>query len=470
MHMVIFTVHFNKHSPKVITDIREDETQPVNGVFVEHIPPVFGNKDKVDMYLKNTVPSMPNFLAIVHIPNYNSNMIRLQAYKYRLKTNEAQEGQLKRFAGCCRFVWNKALALQKQLLDNKEKRLTYNKLAVLLPQWKQDYPFLKETHSQIMQQTLMNLDRAIKDAFNKSNPKRFPKFKKKGIHDSFRYPQGFKLNDNVVYLPKIGWISFYKSRDIEGTIRNVTVSRNGSYWFVSIQTEQEVPDPVHVSDSAVGIDMGVKRFATLSDGTTYEPLNSFKKMEKKLVREQRKLSRKVKRSNNWHKQKNAIARLHTRIAYARNDYLHKVSTAISKNHALAVLEDLKVVNMSASAKGNVNNPGKNVRAKSGLNKAILDQGWSGFRRMLEYKMKWAGGRIIVVPPQYTSQECPLCHNISPDNRKTQEKFKCTSCGYTNNADLVAAINILAAGHAVSACGEAVHQDSSMNQEPARRVA
>jgi putative transposase len=90
--------------------------------------------------------------------------------------------------------------------------------------------------------------------------------------------------------------------------------------------------------------------------------------------------------------------------------------------------------------------------------------------MLEYKMKWAGGRIIVVPPQYTSQECPLCHNISPDNRKTQEKFKCTSCGYTNNADLVAAINILAAGHAVSACGEAVHQDSSMNQEPARRVA
>jgi len=94
-------------------------------------------------------------------------MIHLQAYKFRLKTNEDHEGQLKRFAGCCRFVWNKALALQKQLLDNKEKRLTYNKLAVLLPQWKQDYPFLKETHSQIMQQTLMNLDRAIKDAFNK---------------------------------------------------------------------------------------------------------------------------------------------------------------------------------------------------------------------------------------------------------------------------------------------------------------
>jgi putative transposase len=397
-------------------------------------------------------------------------MIRLQAYKYRLKTNEAQEGQLKRFAGCCRFVWNKALTLQKQLLDNKEKRLTYNKIALLLPQWKQEHVFLKEVHSQILQQSLMNLDRAIKDAFNKSSPKRFPKFKKKGIHDSFRYPQGFKLNDNVVYLPKVGWIPFYKSRGIVGTIRNVTVSRNGKHWFVSIQTEQEVSDPVHASDSAVGIDMGVKRFATLSDGTIYEPLKSFKKLEKKLAREQRKLSRKVKRSSNWKKQKQKIACIHKRIADTRNDYLHKTSTAISKNHALVVLEDLKVVNMSASAKGTVNNPGRNVRAKSGLNKAILDQGWSGFRRMLEYKMIWAGGRIIVVPPQYTSQECPLCHNISPDNRKTQETFKCISCSYTNNADLVAAINILAAGLAVSACGEAVHQGSSRKQEPARAVA
>ena len=470
MHMIVFAVHFNKGSLKIIANIREDISQAIKSIPVKYTFSILGNKDKMNMHLKNAVSSMSNFLAHIHRPKYNICMIRLQAYKYRLKTNEAQEGQLKRFAGCCRFVWNKALTLQKQLLDNKEKRLTYNKIALLLPQWKQEHVFLKEVHSQILQQSLMNLDRAIKDAFNKSSPKRFPKFKKKGIHDSFRYPQGFKLNDNVVYLPKVGWIPFYKSRGIVGTIRNVTVSRNGKHWFVSIQTEQEVSDPVHASDSAVGIDMGVKRFATLSDGTIYEPLKSFKKLEKKLAREQRKLSRKVKRSSNWKKQKQKIACIHKRIADTRNDYLHKTSTAISKNHALVVLEDLKVVNMSASAKGTVNNPGRNVRAKSGLNKAILDQGWSEFRRMLEYKMIWAGGRIIVVPPQYTSQECPLCHNISPDNRKTQETFKCISCSYTNNADLVAAINILAAGLAVSACGEAVHQDSSMNQEPARRVA
>ena len=396
----------------------------------------------------------------------------LKSFKTEINPTEEQKVKIRKTIGTCRFIYNFYLAHNKELHESGKKFMSSSQFRVWLNnEYLPKHPecsWIKEAYSKSVTQAVNDGQTAFKRFFDHKSA--FPKFKKKGIHDSFRYPQGFKLNDNVVYLPKVGWIPFYKSRGIVGTIRNVTVSRNGKHWFVSIQTEQEVSDPVHASDSAVGIDMGVKRFATLSDGTIYEPLKSFKKLEKKLAREQRKLSRKVKRSSNWKKQKQKIACIHKRIADTRNDYLHKTSTAISKNHALVVLEDLKVVNMSASAKGTVNNPGRNVRAKSGLNKAILDQGWSGFRRMLEYKMIWAGGRIIVVPPQYTSQECPLCHNISPDNRKTQEKFKCTSCGYTNNADLVAAINILAAGLAVSACGEAVHQDFSRKQEPAWAVA
>lgn len=216
--------------------------------------------------------------------------------------------------------------------------------------------------------------------------------------------------------------------------------------------------------------MGIARFATLSDGTYYEPLNSFRRLDRRLAKEQRKLSRKVKFSSNWHKQKDAVTRLHIRIANARNDYLHKLSAAISKNHALVVLEDLKVSNMSASAKGTIDCHGRNVKQKAGLNKSILDQGWFEFRRQLDYKLFWRGGMLITVPPQYTSQKCPICQFVSSDNRKSQTVFRCVDCGYTNNADHVAAINILAAGHAVSACGEIGSQSCSVKQETPRAAA
>ena len=188
---------------------------------------------------------------------------------------------MKQFAGCCRFVWNKALALQKERHDAGERTLGYNKMAILLPAWKTEHPFLNEAPSQALQQVLMNLDRAIKDAFDPKQPdKHFPAFKKKFMsRDSFRYPQGFRIEGSRVFLPKLGWISFRRSRPVEGTPRNITVSRKGSRWFVSIQTEAEVAEPIHPSDSLVGIDRGVTRFATLSDGTFHEPLNAFRKME-----------------------------------------------------------------------------------------------------------------------------------------------------------------------------------------------
>ncbi|MRR38212.1 transposase, partial [bacterium] len=310
-------------------------------------------------------------------------MIMRKAFKYRLKTKPAQESLLRQFAGSCRFVWNKALALQKERLDRGERCLPYTRLTALLPEWKKEFPFLKEVHSQPIQQTLKNLDRALKDAFDKKSPKRFPVFKKKlACSNSFRYPQGFKLEGSRIFLPKIGWVRFFQSRPVEGILRNVTVSRKGEHWFVSIQTESEVSEPLHPSESLVGGDRGVKRFLSLSDGSFYEPLNAFRKMEQRLAREQRKLSRKASKSRNWYRQKAKVTRLHIRIVDARKDYLHKVSSEVSKNHAVVVLEDLQVASMSRSAKGSAEAPGRNIRQKPGLNKAILDQGRGEFHRQL----------------------------------------------------------------------------------------
>ncbi|MCK4264834.1 transposase [Candidatus Babeliales bacterium] len=301
----------------------------------------------------------------------------------------------------------------------------------------------------------MHLDRALKGAFDKKNPKRFPRFKKKGQRDSFKYPQGFKIDGNKIFLPKIGFLRFFKSRDIEGTPKNITLSKKGEHWFLSIQVEQGIKEPVHPSDSAIGIDMGVKRFATVSDGTFVEPLSSFRNFEEKLAKEQQKLLRKTKGSNNWKRQKVKVSKVHIKIADVHNDFIHKASTTISKNHAVAVLEDLRISNMSRSAKRNMETPGRNVRAKSGLNKSILDQGWHEFRRQIEYKETWNGGMVISVPPQNTSRTCPICGLVSPENRKTQADFSCVQCGYKENADFVAAINILAVGHTVLAGREAV---------------
>ena len=283
--------------------------------------------------------------------------------------------------------------------------------------------------------------------------KGFPKFKKKGQSDGFRFPQGVKLDNDKIYLPKIGWCKFRKSRDVEGTIKNVTVSRTAEKWYVSIQVEKEISEPVHPSKSAIGIDMGIARFATMSDGAVIEPINRYREWQKKLTREQRKLSRKQKYSANWKKQKTKIQKIHIKIANARKDFLHKATSEISKNHAIVVLEDLKVRNMSRSARGTIEKPGANVATKSGLNKSILDQGWYEFRRQLTYKEQWRGGVVVLINPANTSRICSACSHKASENRQSQAHFQCVTCGHSENADLNAARNILAVGRTVLACGD-----------------
>lgn len=380
-----------------------------------------------------------------------------KGFKFRLNPTPEQAQKFIEFSGVNRFVWNKALATNLARLENKQPILWYGEMDFWTKLWKasDEYSFLKTVHSQTIQQTLKNLEKAFKDGFDKNQPlKRIPKFKHKNQSDSFKYPQGFKLDQavNKVFLPKIGWVKYRNSRKVIGDLKNCTVSKRGKYWYVSIQTEYEVEIPYHQSTSIVGIDLGVARFATLSDGTYIKPKNSLRQLSKKLAFAQKRLSKKVKFSANWKKQKQKITRIHEAIANARLDFLHKTSSQISKNHAMIIVEDLKVKNMSKSAKGDITKPGKNVKAKSGLNKSILDQGWSMFLTMLEYKQSWSGGGILRVNPQYTSQTCPSCYHVSKENRKSQSAFACTECGFKANADLVGALNVLARGHRVLACG------------------
>ena len=406
-----------------------------------------------------------------------------KAYKFRLEPNTEQEIILNNLVGSARFVWNQVLAISFEMFA-KDAFINATNLVNKIMDLKSnpDFEFLKTSSNAVsLQQKVRDLASAWSRFFdpkvharlkeNKKKPRKpkffkladgteiqrrplMPQFKRKSDgRDSIRLVQFDKycrVEGNRVKLPNgVGLVTFRKSQDIIGTIKNVTISKKLGHWYVSFGTERELDEnPRHPATSAIGLDMGISKLLTTSNGQYIKPKNSFKANQIKLAKLQRQLSRKVLFSQNWKKQNRKIQKLHSHIANIRHDYLHKVTTRISKNHAMIACEDLKVANMSKSASGSVENKGRHVKAKSGLNKSILDQGWGMMVDMLEYKQHWQGGLLIKVNPRYTSQTCSECQHIAVDNRQTQSKFECVKCMYVANADFNAARNILAAGHAV----------------------
>ena len=406
-----------------------------------------------------------------------------KAYKFRLEPNAEQEAILNNLVGSARFVWNQVLAVSFEMFAKNEFINATNLVNKIMDiKANPEFAFLKTSSNAVsLQQKIRDLASAWLCFFdskvharlkeNKKKPKKpkffkladgteiqlrplMPRFKRKSDgRDSIRLVQFDKycrVEGNRVKLPNgVGFVKFRKSQEILGTIKNVTISKKSGHWYVSFGTERELEqNPIHPSKTAVGIDLGVAKLIATSDGQVIKPKNSFKANQIKLAALQRQLSRKVLFSQNWKKQNSKIQKLHHHIANIRHDYLHKITTTISKNHAMIACEDLKVANMSKSASGSVEKKGKNVKAKSGLNKSILDQGWGMMVNMLEYKQQWQGGLLIKVNPRYTSQTCFNCQHIAKENRQTQSKFECVKCMYVANADVNAARNILAAGHAV----------------------
>ena len=406
-----------------------------------------------------------------------------KAYKFRLEPNAEQQIILNNLVGSARFVWNQMLAISFEMFAKNEFINATNLVNKIMDlKNNPDFDFLR-THANAvsLQQKVRDLASAWSRFFdpkvharlkeNKKKPRKpkffklangmeiplrplMPRFKRKSDGcDSIRLVQFDKycrVEGNRVKLPNgVGFVKFRKSQDIIGTIKNVTISKKSGHWYVSFGTETQLTEnPRHPATSAIGLDMGITKLITTSDGQTIKPKNSFKANQIKLAALQRQLSRKVLFSQNWKKQKNKIQKLHHHIANIRHDYLHKITTNISKNHAMIVVEDLKVVNMSKSASGSAVQHGRNVKAKSGLNKSILDQGWGMMVDMIEYKQHWQGGLLIKINPRYTSQTCSQCQHIAKENRRSQARFECVKCTYVANADFNAARNILAAGHAV----------------------
>lgn len=402
----------------------------------------------------------------------------LKAYKYRLKPTSEQVNLLYRMVGCGRVVFNESLEMllaiaRKELNFAGDKKSLYNELNSLAPkdrialakkfpssaalnkhltQWKKqpELSFLTEAYTDNLQQRQRDLrDRAVKDWC--SGKRGFPVFRTRKLahHSTLRFVNFTKycrLEGRHAKLPNgLGLMRYYQSQPIQGLPKSCTVTLDPcGNWHLSILCEVEI-EPARTGTGAVGIDMGVAKNMTLSNGVVYEGVNSFAAHRDKLAKEQRRLSRKVCGSANWKKQKQKVARLHKRIADIRYDYQQKATTEISKTHAMVAVEALKVANMSRSAKGTVDDPGKNVRQKSGLNRSILDQGWGELRRQLEYKMAWNGGLFVAVPPHHTSQTCPACLHVSAENRTSQASFACTHCGFEENADVVGAINVLNRG-------------------------
>jgi putative transposase len=338
------------------------------------------------------------------------------------------------------------------------------------------------------QQVLRRLDQAYRRFFAKKSGR--PCFKRRGQEAGLRFPdpKQFTLDalNARIKLPKLGWVRLRMSRPVEGALRNVTVTREGERWFVSIQVEQHQTMAKLGEAPTLGIDVGLAAFAATSDGQLVAPLQALAKRKRQLKYLQRAAARRRKGSSNRRKALRRLGNLHRRIARQRLDWHHKLTTQLASQHVVIAVEDLSIKCMSASARGTAETPGKNVHAKAGLNRSILDAAWGEFTRQLSYKTHWRGGRVILVNPSYSSRRCRICRDKSAGNRKTQSLFRCMACGHTENADLNAAQNILAAGHAVwakeraspAACGEVVRRHSiarskgavSAKQEPAEAMA
>ena len=355
------------------------------------------------------------------------------AYKYRIYPNNAQKVFFAKCFGCVRFFYNKSLD------DMNEIYKTTGKFKNLTPaSYKEDYSFLKEVDSLALANAQLNRNIAFKDFMKQryKNKKDKPNFKSKRNDQSYTTNnQGsVKISDNHRYIsiPKCSRIRIKMHRTFMGTIKSITVSRTtDNKYYMSLLVETEI-EPLKESSHMIGLDLGIKDLIVDSNGNKYKNHKYLTKSQEKLAREQRKLSKMVKGSNNRNKQRIKIARLHKKIQNQRNDYLHKLSKKIIDENQVIVLEDLKVKDMEQNNK---------------LARNITDASWSRLVYMLTYKANWYGRTVIKVPNNYpSSQLCSICgykNSITKD--LAIRKWVCPKCGTVHDRDINAAQNILSKG-------------------------
>lgn len=358
----------------------------------------------------------------------------LRAIKYELKPNKTQQSLIKKTCGCCRLVYNIMLDKKIKAYELDKTKISAYDLIKKIPELKNEKTFLKDVSAKSLQQSINNLDKAFKNFF-RSKKAGFPKFKKKGQNDSYRIPISCDIDyDNWnVYIEKIGKVKIYKghNKQIDGVIKSYTISHTSTdRYYISVLYECN-DKPKLNNNKSVGIDVGIKTFAVLSDGKEFENQKLFKSNLRKLRVLQRSVSRKYKKgkkaeeqSNNWRKAQKQVAKLHEHIRFQRADYLQKTSTYIAKNYSTVCLETLNVKGMVKNRK---------------LSQAINDCGWSMFIAMLEYKCD----KVIKIDRWFaSSQTCNECGYKNSETKKLSVRtWACPQCGVIHDRDVNAAKNI-----------------------------
>lgn len=408
----------------------------------------------------------------------------MRGYRYRLHPTDAQAAALGRWAGCARAIYNAGLEQRRVAWRDCGVSLGYGQQAAGLDDLKRALPYLAEPHSDVLQQALRDLDRAYRSFFD--GRARFPRFRRKGRHDSLRIQNRTRGAITVrrlnrrwgeVTIPKLGAARFRWSRKPAGQIKHLTVTRDALGWHISLCCDQQqASEPAPHPGPPVGIDRGVSATVALSTGG----LRSCPGLPPGQGERMRRLARKAGRqetarphrpseqrgrSRRHQRTLDALALLRARETRIRRDFLHKLTTDLANSHGLVAIEDLRIENMTRSAKGTIEAPGTGVAQKRGLNRAILAQGWGELARMLDYKLAARGGTLVRVPAAYTSQTCASCGVVDARSRRAQTTFACVACGHAAHADTNAARNILAAGQAVTARGADSEETAAANREP-----